>query len=128
MRPDTQVLPQSGSQLLESRFGLGAIRVTRTIRFKSKKDGREFEIQVPESPEDIETNDFIEINGKIRIVEEIFFDDAQREELSEKVPKQGELVYSVHEVYDLFYYEGEFYEFNWDTASGCVFSRLKECG
>jgi hypothetical protein len=26
--------------------------MTRTIQFKSKKDGKEFEIKVPESPED----------------------------------------------------------------------------
>ena len=102
--------------------------MTRTIQFKSKKDGREFEIKIPESSEDIENNDFIEINGETRIVEEILFDDPQREKLTEKVPEEGELVYGVNEVYSLFYYEGEFYEFNWDTASGCVFSKLKECG
>jgi len=100
--------------------------MVKTIRFKSKKDGKEFEIKVPEISEDIENDDFIEINGKMRFVEEIFFDDPQREELSEKVPAEGELVYSVDELYSLFYYKGEFYEFNWDTASGCVFSRLKE--
>jgi hypothetical protein len=95
------------------------IQMRRTIRFQSKKDGKEFEIKVPETYEDIENEDFIEINGKMRFVEEIFFDDPQREELSETVPAEGEL-------YSLFYYKGEFYEFNWDTASGCVFSRLKE--
>ena len=104
----------------------GAIRVTRTIRFKSKKEGKEFKIKVPESSEDIESNDFIEINGQIRLVEEIFFDDPRRDELSEKVREQGELVYSIDEIYDLFYFQGEFYEFNWNTASGCVFSRLRE--
>ena len=102
--------------------------MTKTIQFKSKQDGKEFEIKVPESPEDIENNDFIEINGEARVVEEILFDDPQREQLSEKVPEEGELVYGVGEIYSLFYYEGEFYEYNWDTASGCVFSRLKECG
>lgn len=100
--------------------------MTKTVSFKSKKDGKEFEIKVPETSEDIENEDFIEINGKMRIVEEIFFDDRQRAELSEKVREEGELVYSVDEIYDLFYYMGEFYEFNWDTASGCVFSRLKQ--
>ena len=99
----------------------------KTIEFKSKKDAREFEIKVPESPEDIENNDFIEIDGEIRIVEEILSNDPRREELSEKVPEEGELVYGVDEIYSLLYYKGEFYEFNWDTASGCVFSRLKEC-
>ncbi len=102
--------------------------MTKTLQFKSKKDCREFKIKVPESSEDIENNDFTEINGKTRIVEEIFSNDPQREELSEKVPEKGELVYGVGEIYSLFYYEGEFYEFNWDTASGCVFSKLKECG
>ena len=48
--------------------------------------------------------------------------------MSEKIPEVGELIYGVDEIYSLFYYEGEFYEFNWDTASGCVFLRLKECG
>lgn len=100
--------------------------MTRTIQFRSKRDGREFEIKVPESSEDIENDDFVEINGKARIVEEIQFDDPQREELSESVREDGELVYSVDEIYDLFYHEGEFYELNWDTASGCVFSRLRE--
>ena len=103
-------------------------KVTRTIQFKSKKDGREFEIKVPESSEDIENDDFIEINGKMRIVEEVSWDGRRQNRLSEKVRDEGELVYSVDEVYDLFYYQGEFYEFNWDTASGCVFSKLKECG
>jgi len=60
------------------------------------------------------------------MVEEIFFDDPQMAEISEKVPAEGELVYGVDELYSLFYYKGEFYELNWDTASGCVFSRLKE--
>lgn len=100
--------------------------MTRTIRFTSTKDGKAFEIKVHESSEDIENDDFIEINGKMRLVEEIFFDDPQREVLSEKVPAEGELIYGVDELYSLFYYKGEFYEFNWDTASGCVFSRLKE--
>jgi len=81
---------------------------------------------VPETTEDVENDDFVEINGKTRLVEEIFFDDPQRAELSEKVQAEGELVYGVNELYSLFYYKGEFYEFNWDTASGCVFSRLKE--
>ena len=102
--------------------------MTKTIQFKSKKDGKECEIKVPESSEDIENNDFIEIDGETRIVEEIFSNDPQRKELSEKVPQEGELVYGVDEIYSLFYYKGEFYEFNWDTASGCVFSKLKECG
>ncbi len=100
--------------------------MTRIIRFQSKKDGREFTIGVPESSEDVENDDFIGINGEPRIVEEVQFDDPQRESLSETVPKEGEFVYSVDEIYDLFYHRGEFYEFNWDTASGCVFSRLKE--
>ena len=100
--------------------------MTKTIRFKSEKDGKEFEIRVPETSEDIENDDFVEINGKTRMVEEIFFDAPQRAELSEKVPAEGELVYGVDELYSLFYYKGEFYEFNWDTASGCVFSKLKE--
>ena len=99
--------------------------MTRTIRFKSKRDSREFEIRVPESPADIEDNDFIEINGKTSIVEEILFDDPRRDELSERVREQGELVYLVDEIYDLFYFQGKFYEFNCDTASGCVFSRLR---
>lgn len=56
--------------------------MTRTIQFKSKKDCREFKIKVPESSsEDNENNNFIEINDKTRIVEEIFSDDPQREEL-----------------------------------------------
>ena len=80
--------------------------MTKTVQFKSKKDGRKFEIRVPESSEDIENNDFIEINSKTRIVEEISFDDARREELLEKAPEEGELVYGVDEVYSLFYYEG----------------------
>jgi hypothetical protein len=100
--------------------------MTKTIRFKSKKDGKEFVIRVPETTEDVENDDFVEINGKMRLVEEIFFDDSQRGELSEKVQAEGELVYGINELYSLFYYKGEFYEFNWDTASGCVFSRLKE--
>lgn len=100
--------------------------MVRTIKFRSKKDGREFEIRVPETSADIEDDEFVEINGKARMVEEICFDDPQRTELSEKVPAEGELVYGVDELYSLFYYKGEFYEFYWDTASGCVFSRLKE--
>jgi hypothetical protein len=102
------------------------IEITKTIRFKSKNDGREFEIKVPETSEDIENNEFVEINGNTVIAEEILFDDPHRDELSEKVPAEGELVYSVSEVYDLYYYNGEFYDFYWDTASGCIFSRLKE--
>ena len=100
--------------------------MTKTITFKSKIDGKEFEIKVPESSGDIENEDFVEINSKTRMVEEISFDDPQRDELSEKVPGEGELVFGVDELYSLFYYKGEFYEFNWDTASGCVFSMLKE--
>jgi hypothetical protein len=97
--------------------------VTRVIEFRSKKDGRGFNIRVPESAEDVEDDDFIEVDGKTRMVEEIQFDDPQRERLSESVHGDGELVYSVDEVYDLYYYEGEFY---WDTASACVLSRLQE--
>jgi hypothetical protein len=100
--------------------------MTRTIQFRSKRDVREFEIKVPESCEDIEKDDFVEINGGTRIVEEIPFDDPRREELSDRVREEGELVYSAAEIYDLFYYGGEFYELNWDTASGCVFSRLRQ--
>ncbi len=43
--------------------------MTKTLQFKSKKDCREFKIKVPESSEDIENNDFIEINGKTRITD-----------------------------------------------------------
>lgn len=100
--------------------------MTKTISFKSKKDGNEFEIKVPERSEDIENEDFIEINGKTRMVEEISCDEPQRGDLSEKVLAEGELVYGVDELYSPFYYEGEFYEFNWDTTSGCVFSRLEQ--
>lgn len=100
--------------------------MTKTIRFKSKKDGKEFVIRVPETTEDVENDNFVEINGKMRLVEEIFFEGSQRGELSEKVRAEGELVYGVNELYSLFYYKGEFYELNWDTASGCVFSRLKK--
>lgn len=102
--------------------------MTRTIQFKSKKDGKDFEIKMPESSEDIENNDFIEINGEMLMVEEVSWDGRRQNGRSEKVRDEGELVYSVNEVYDLFYYKGEFYEFNWDTASGCVFSKLKKCG
>ncbi len=100
--------------------------MTQVVPFRSKKDGRAFKIKVPESPEAIEDDDFIEVDGQMRMAEEIQFDDPPWERLSESVPREGELVYSVAEVYDLFYYEGEFYEFYWDTASGCVFARLKE--
>lgn len=100
--------------------------MTKTIQFKSKKDGKSFEINVPETPEEVENNEFVEINGKMLIAEEILFDDPGGEELSEKVPTEGELVYSIDEIYDLYYYSGKFYDFYWDTASGCIFSRLKE--
>jgi hypothetical protein len=100
--------------------------MTKTMHFKSKKDGKEFEIRVPETSEDIENNEFIEINGRTVIAKEILFDDPDSNELSEKVPVEGEVAYSVDEIYDLYYYNGEFYDFYWDTASGCIFSRLKE--
>ena len=100
--------------------------MTQTILFESKRDEKQFEIKVPETSEDIENDEFVEINGNTIIAEEILFDDADRDKLSEKVPAEGELVYGVDEFYSLFYYKGEFYEFNWDTASGCVFSRLQE--
>ena len=57
---------------------------------------------MPETSEYIENKDFIEINGKTRMVEEIFFDDPQRGELSEQVPTEGELVYGVDDLYSLF--------------------------
>lgn len=93
----------------------------KIIHFKSRKDGKEFDIIAPETSEDIENNDFIEINGKTRFVEEV-----EKQDMSDKVMHKGELVYGVEEVYDLYYYKGEFYEFYWDTASGCIFSKLKE--
>ena len=68
--------------------------MTRTVRFRSKKDGRAFKIKAPESCEDIEENDFIEVDGKIRMAEEIQFDDPQWERLSESVPREGELLRS----------------------------------
>jgi len=52
--------------------------MTRTIHFRSKRDGRAFKIKVPESPDDIENNEFVEIDGETRIAEEIPFDDPRR--------------------------------------------------
>ena len=91
------------------------------INFKSKKDGKEFEVIVPETSEDIENEDFIKINGKMLFAEEI-----ENIDVPEKVKSEGELVYGVDELYDLYYYDGEFYDFYWDTPSGCIFSKLKE--
>ncbi len=94
----------------------------KQITFKSKKDGKEFTLKVPESSEEIENNEFIEIGGKTRFVEEVEDYDTS---ISDKVRNDGELVFGVDEVYDLYYFNGEFYEFYWDTASGCIFSKLK---
>lgn len=91
----------------------------KQINFKSK-DGEEYKLKVPETSEEIENNEFIEIDGKMLSVEELTNDY----DCTEDVRENGELVFSVDEVYDLYYYKGEFYEFYWDTASGCIFSKL----
>ena len=93
------------------------------MKFKSKKDGKEFKLKLPVNSEEIENNDFIEIDGKLLCAEEMGGYD-----LPEAVKEKGELVYSVPELYDLYYFEGFFYDFYWDTASGCIFSKLKEVG
>ena len=95
----------------------------KKLHFTSKKDGKEYEIEIPETSKDIENDDFISIDGELRMVEEIFPDDYNRSDLWDKVRKEGELVYGIDD-YDIYYYDGEFYEFNWDTASGCIFSKL----
>lgn len=94
----------------------------KELNFKSN-DGKKFKLRLPTSSEEIENNEFIEIDGKTLIADEI--EHTEHLDLSEEVRDEGELVYAVDEVYDLYYYKGEFYDFYWDTASGCIFSKLK---
>ena len=67
--------PKAALRLQRAALSSEVDTVTRAIHFKSEKDDREFVIKVPESPEDIENNDFIEIDCKTRIVEDVFFYD-----------------------------------------------------
>jgi hypothetical protein len=87
------------------------------IEFVSKKDNKRFKIVVPETEDD----QFIEINGKQRLVEEVEHTDY----FNNKIWQEGELVFGIEELYDLYYYDGEFYEFKWNTASGCIVNKVK---
>ena len=101
----------------------GVNQKMKQIKFKSKKDGKKFNLKVPESSEEIENNEFIEIDGKTKFVEEVEDYDTS---ISDKVRNNGELVFSVDDVYDLYYFNSEFYDFYWDTASGCIFAKLND--
>jgi len=90
----------------------------KQINFKSK-DGKEFNLKVPESSEEIENNEFIQIDDKMLSAEDI-----SNEEGNLSIDLEGELVYSVDGVYELYYYNGDFYDYYWDTASGCILSKL----
>lgn len=86
-------------------------------KFKSKVDGKEYAVEVGDDLE----NGFVEINGKLLSGEDITNEPPY---LGQEVMDKGELVYSIPEIYDLYYYKGTFYDFYWDTASGCIFSKL----
>lgn len=92
----------------------------KEISFKAK-DGKEFKIKTPETSEEIEGNEIITINGKMLIAEEL---TNEPDSPSEEVRDKGELVYTIDEIYDLYYYNGDFYDFYWDCASGCIFCKL----
>ena len=92
----------------------------KEFTFKSKVDGKELRLKVPTTAEEIENNNFIEIDGKLGLNEEVI--DSRRDISSLLLEGKGEPVFSISEIYDLYYHKGKIYCFYWDTASGCIFS------
>ncbi len=93
--------------------------MVRIIEWINKKQEK-FWIKIPTKKE-LATQDVIEINGKTLIGEDVTND------LPIKVNEVGEKVYH-SEDYDLYFYEGRFYEYYWGCASGLIISKIEEVG